>query len=197
MVNTLKKLEYYTFFKPYDVLSQFTQDVPGQKTLSDFDLPIAKDVYPVGRLDRDSEGLLLLSNDKTLQSKLAAPIAKVWKSYWVQVDGAINHGAIHKLKQGVTIRTKKKEYYTLPAKVEIMERPEGLFDRNPPVRFRKTIPTSWIKISIQEGKNRQIRKMCSAVGFPVLRLIRVSLAKLKVETFKPAHLSKVDYENIF
>ncbi len=193
----MKKLEYYTFFKPYDVLSQFTQDVPGQKTLSDFNLPISKDVYPVGRLDRDSEGLLLLSNDKTLQSSLANPNAKIWKTYWVQVDGAVDHNAVHKLQNGVTIRIKKKEHNTLPSQVDIIKSPRELFNRNPPVRFRKTIPTSWIKISIQEGKNRQIRRMCSAVGFPVLRLIRVSIANLKIATFENAYLKKIDRENIF
>lgn len=171
--------KYYVFYKPYGVLSQFTQEVPGQQTLADF-LELADDVYPVGRLDKDSEGLLLLSNDKSLTQQLLHPDQHYQKTYLVQVDGTITEEAIEQLRQGVDIRIKKKTYHTLPAVVNKSENPEWLPERDPPIRYRANIPTSWIEIQLREGKNRQIRRMCAAVGFPVLRLVRVAIGKVKI-----------------
>ena len=160
----------YLFYKPYDVLSQFTREVPSHRTLADF-LDVEKDVYPIGRLDRDSEGLLLLSNDRLLNQRLLSPKAKKEKEYYVQVEGEIAAAAIEELQSGVRIKLKKGMYTTLPCLAKKIA-PPALPDRNPPIRFRKNVPTSWISITLKEGKNRQVRKMCAKVGFPVLRLVR-------------------------
>lgn len=169
---------YFKLHKPFGYLSQFTPDVPGQRTLSDlFKGP--NDVYPVGRLDKDSEGLILLTNDNTLIHKILSPENKV-KKYYVQVEGDISEYAIEKLKSGIDIRINKKLHTTLPAEINKLEKSPDIPDRDPPVRYRKHIPTCWISIGIKEGKNRQIRKMCAAVGFPVLRIYRFSIGPIKL-----------------
>lgn len=164
------------FNKPFDVLTQFT-DQQGRKTLKDYiDIP---DIYAAGRLDRDSEGLLLLTNDGKLQHQLADPQHKVAKTYWVQVDGEIDTNAISILQQGV----KLKDGFTAPALVKQITEP-NLWHRTPPVRFRAAIPTSWISMTITEGKNRQVRRMTAAVGFPTLRLIRYQIGDYTIEGIK-------------
>jgi len=175
----MSKYKYYIFNKPYFVLSQFTQDVEGQRTLKDY-LDIEKDVYPVGRLDKDSEGFLLLTNDSDFKNHILNPKKKTPKTYTVQVDGEITEKAIQQLRKGIKLRIKKKEFTTLPAKVVKID-PPPIEERDPPVRFRKEIPTSWIKITLIEGKNRQVRKMGAAVGFPVLRLIRTDVGGLEFQ----------------
>lgn len=152
------------FNKPFNVLSQFT-DAENRETLADY-IPL-KGVYPAGRLDRDSEGLMLLTDDGKLQAQISSPKFNKFKSYWVQLDGEIDEDALARLRNGVEL----KDGVTKPAQAKRIEEPD-LWPRNPPVRFRANIPTSWIELSISEGKNRQVRRMTAAVGFPTLRLVR-------------------------
>ena len=164
------------FNKPFNVLCQFT-DTENRQTLKDFiNIP---NVYPAGRLDKDSEGLLILTDDGAFQHKIAHPINKTKKTYWALVEGVPNQDAIEKLRKGVEL----KDGFTLPAECSIMETPD-IEPRVPPVRFRKTITDTWISITIQEGKNRQVRRMCAAVGFPVLRLIRYQIGSWTLDDIK-------------
>ena len=174
---------YIAFYKPFDVLSQFTKEIETHKTLADH-LDIDTDIYPVGRLDRDSEGLLLLTNDKRLNHKLLDPKYKHPRTYWVQVDGGITLEAIEMIKAGPTIKVGKSKYKTMTCDAEIMDAPE-FPDRIPPIRVRKSIPTSWASVTLTEGKNRQVRKMFAAAGFPVLRLVRNSIQSLELEGLVP------------
>ncbi len=173
------------FNKPFNILCQFT-DSEGRENLSDFiKIP---EVYPAGRLDRDSEGLLVLTDDGKLQHKISHPKHKEWKTYWVQIEGEINEDAITRLKRGVILKDGK----TKPAKVKIMDKPENLWERNPPIRFRANIPTSWIEISIFEGKNRQVKRMTAAVGFPTLRLIRYSVGEWDLKGILPGEYTEIE-----
>lgn len=177
----VEKQRYFLVYKPFGMLSQFSIE-GDHATLKDlFDFP--KDVYPVGRLDADSEGLLVLSNDSALNNALLHPQKHVQKIYWAQVEGLVSQEALKKLEQGVQIKLPNGSLHnTLPCTVQRMDMP-SLPDRNPPIRFRQQIPTSWIQLTIHEGKNRQVRKMCAKVGFPVLRLVRVGFGKLKLENY--------------
>ena len=173
-------MRYLLLNKPYEVLTQFT-DEHGRATLKDF--VAVPDVYPVGRLDFDSEGLLLLTDDKQLQHRLSDPRYKVPKTYWAQVEGLPPLEALNRLRQGVQI----KEGLTLPAEVAALpeEATAGLWARTPPIRYRASIPTSWLEISISQGMNRQVRKMCAAVGLPCLRLVRQALGPLRLGALRP------------
>lgn len=166
----------YIIYKPFNMLSQFTREAPHHVTLADLDFDFAKDVYPVGRLDADSEGLLILTADKSLNAKLLNPKNKQPKTYWVQVEGAPNKMDLLPLEKGLMIKIKGKLHRTAPAKAFLLKEIPQLPLRNPPIRFRKSIPTTWISLTITEGKNRQVRRMCAVIGFPVLRLVRVGLA---------------------
>ncbi len=163
------------FHKPYGVVSQFTPDGSPNKTLAEFGFP--KGVYPIGRLDADSEGLLLLSDEKGLVDRLLNPRNAHNRAYWVQVEGIPTQDAIDKLQSGVTIQG----YKTLPCKAKILSPQPDMPPRDPPIRYRKSLPDTWIEIELTEGKNRQVRKMTAAVGYPTLRLVRVRIGELELD----------------
>jgi len=180
---------YFLIYKPYLMLSQFSREGDKQ-TLADLEFDFPGDVYPVGRLDADSEGLLLLTNDKQLNHRLLNPKFRHNRTYYVQVDGALTNEATEQLSAGVTIMVDGKSYRTLPANAKILPKPD-LPARNPPIRYRADIPTSWLSISLHEGKNRQVRKMTAAVGFPTLRLVRWSIETLTAGGMQPGDVREL------
>ncbi|MCW3082502.1 pseudouridine synthase [Segetibacter sp.] len=190
---------YFIIYKPYQVLSQFTSE-GGKKSLADvFDVP--KDVYPVGRLDYDSEGLLILTNDTQLNHLLLSPTHKHEREYWVQVEGAVTPQALNELRSGVTISIDGKLHKTLPCKAASFDQPPHVFERHPSIRFRKEIPVSWLSLSLVEGKNRQVRRMTAKVGFPTLRLIRYRIEAITIQGLEPGAIKELTkqemYKNLF
>lgn len=170
------------FNKPFNVLCQFTDEGIKRETLADYiKIP---GVYAAGRLDKDSEGLLLLTDDGSIQARISHPKFKLPKTYWVQLDGIPTEQALETLRSGVTL----KDGITKPAQARLIDEPEGLWERIPAVRFRAKIPTSWIELIIKEGKNRQIRRMTAAVGFPTLRLIRYAIGPWNLENLASGQL---------
>jgi 23S rRNA pseudouridine2457 synthase len=175
------KYRYILFYKPYGVLSQFT-DNPGETqrcTLKKYISVPA--VYPVGRLDWDSEGLLLLTNHGQLQHRLSHPRFQHPRTYWVQVERIPDADALRQLQEGVII----DDYRTRPTKVQMLSVEPQLPPRNPPIRFRKNVPTAWLAMTLTEGRNRQVRRMTAKVGYPTLRLVRVAIAGLSLEKLQP------------
>ncbi len=172
--------QYVLFYKPYGVLCQFTDNhQPPRLTLRDYiSIP---GIYAAGRLDRDSEGLLLLTDDGGLQHRLCDPRFGHPRTYWVQVEGIPEAAALGQLRQGVTL----KGYRSRPAQVQLLEAAPALPPRTPPIRFRKQIPTAWLALTLREGRNRQVRRMTAAVGFPTLRLVRVAIATLTLDALQP------------
>ena len=167
------------FHKPFAVLSQFTVEVAGQRTLAEFGFP--KNVYPIGRLDADSEGLLLLSDEAALNQKLLHPRNAHGREYWVQVERIPSADAVRQLAQGVVIQGRK----TLPCAARLLDPQPTMPPREPPIRFRKHVPDCWLSLELVEGKNRQVRRMTAAVGHPTLRLVRVRIGELRLESFTP------------
>jgi 23S rRNA pseudouridine2457 synthase len=187
--------DYFLIYKPYLVLSQFSP-VSGKKTLADF-FELPSDVYPVGRLDYDSEGLLLLTNDTQLNHRLLHPKFSHEREYWVQVDGNILQSDITELQKGISISIDGKPYQTKPCKAKLFSTPPDVPDRNPPIRFRKEIPAPWISLVLTEGKNRQVRKMTAKIGFPTLRLIRYRIEDLSIGNLQPGEMIALSASTVY
>ena len=170
-------LQYYILNKPHGVICQFSPEGT-HTTLKDI-TDINEDIYPVGRLDTDSEGLLVLTNDKRLNHQLLTPDSKTPKTYWVQVEGIPEEDELKMLRRGVNFMAKGRKYKSSPCQAKLVEDVQ-IWERNPPIRERKNIPSSWLSITISEGKNRQVRKMTAAIGYPTLRLVRVQLGALNI-----------------
>jgi len=186
---------YFIIYKPFQVLSQFSAE-KGKKTLADcFEVP--KDLYPVGRLDYDSEGLLILTNDQKLNHKLLNPKHKHEREYWVQVEGEITEEALAQLQKGIIISIDGKQYKTMRAIATKFTEPPQVFDRTPPIRFRKEIPVSWLSLKLNEGKNRQVRRMTAKVGFPTLRLIRYKIEKITLEGLTPGSIKELTEKDTY
>ncbi len=178
------------FNKPFGVLCQFTNQ-EGRPTLADY--ITTTNVYPAGRLDKNSEGLLLLTDDGKLQQKITHPRFKLDKHYWVQVEGDVSDISIKQLSQGIQL----KDGYTKPAKVTRIVEPKNLWARRPPIRFRESIPTQWLNVVLQEGRNRQIRRMTAAVNHPTLRIIRHRIGPWSLNHLKPGDYVRINAEKTY
>ncbi len=189
-LNPSNRKIYILFNKPYNVLSQFTREGK-YLAIGDFG-PFPKNIYPVGRLDADSEGLLLLTNDHAVNYRLAEPKFEHPRTYWAQVEGNPTEDALERLRRGVVIENIK----TKPAEVKFLEGEPDLPPRSVPIRVRKTIPTSWIELTLREGRNRQVRKMTAAVGYPTLRLVRVAILFLTLDGLQPGEHRSLTEEEI-
>ena len=184
---------YFIIYKPFGVLTQFSGEGLTLATLGDF----PREVYPVGRLDKDSEGLLLITDDKVLNHHLLNPRFGHQRTYWVQVEGIPSPEALAKLRSGVTINVDGKDYKTKPALAKILDPAPVLPERNPPIRYRASIPETWIELTLIEGKNRQVRKMTASVGFPTLRLVRFSMEKINISGMQPGEILEMDEKSVY
>lgn len=186
---------YFILYKPYQVLSNFS-NTDGKKTLRDI-IKLPKQVYPLGRLDEDSEGLLLLTDDKAVNHRLLNPAFKHERVYHVQVEGDISQEALNQLATGVIITVNHTPFHTQPCKAAWLTDIEHIVPRNPPVRYRESIPTSWIELVLTEGKNRQVRKMTSKVGHPTLRLIRYSIGAISLGNLEPGSCKEISRRSFY
>jgi 23S rRNA pseudouridine2457 synthase len=175
--------------KPFGVISKFSPEA-GKRTLADY--VSARNVYPAGRLDTDSEGLLLLTDDGALQARIANPRHKLAKTYWAQVEGSPTDAALAALRKGVDLG----DFITQPAGARIIDEPANLWPRDPPIRYRAKIPTAWVELTLREGKNRQVRRMTARVGFPTLRLVRVAIGDIDLAGLAPGEWREVEAENL-
>lgn len=187
--------KYYIVYKPYLVLTQFSS-IDEKQCLKDF-FDVESNVYPVGRLDYDSEGLLILTNDTTLNHQLLTPAFQHKREYFVQVDGAITDDALLKLASGVAISVNGVKHQTKPAEAKLLNDAGFIPERNPPIRYRKNIPTSWISLTLTEGKNRQVRKMTASVGYPTLRLIRYRIQNIRLGNMQPGDIVELSRSVIY
>lgn len=186
---------YFVTYKPFQVISGFTPE-NGKACLKDF-FKVPGDVYPLGRLDYDSEGLLLLTSDKSLNYQVLHPSFAHEREYWVQVEGSITPEALDALSKGVTISLDGKKYGTRKAKAESFPEAPPVPERNPPIRFRKNIPDSWIRLILNEGKNRQVRKMTAAAGFPTLRLLRYRISNISIDSLLPGEMIEMSKKEFY
>ena len=184
---------YFITYKPFGVLTQFSGEGPTLASLGEF----PRDVYPVGRLDKDSEGLLLLTDDKSLNHQLLNPRFAHQRTYFVQVEGVPTTEALAHLQAGVTIQVGGKPYRTKPAVAKLLDSAPTLPERNPPIRYRASIPDRWLALTLIEGKNRQVRKMTAAVGFPTLRLVRYSMEKISIEGMVVGEVRELSQEFVY
>jgi 23S rRNA pseudouridine2457 synthase len=184
---------YFIIYKPYGVLTQFTGEGPTLASLGAF----PKEVYPVGRLDKDSEGLLLITDDKWLNHHLLNPRFGHQRTYLAQVEGIPTPEALAQLRSGVTINVDGKDYRTKPALAKILDSTPVLPERDPPIRYRASIPDTWIELTLIEGKNRQVRKMTAAVGFPTLRLVRYSMEKINISGMQVGEIRELDERTVY
>jgi len=188
-------LTYFIIYKPYLVLSQFSSQ-QGKQTLADY-FKVPKNVYPVGRLDEDSEGLLILTSDAALNHRLLNPTFTHEREYLAQVDGAVTQQALKQLQQGVVINVNGNPYTTKPCKAILLNDEPAVPPRNPPIRFRKEIPASWIRLTLTEGKNRQVRRMTAAVGHPTLRLIRYRIEGIALNNMQPGDIVELPKSTLY
>ncbi len=184
---------YFIIYKPFGVLTQFTGEGPTLASLGAF----PREVYPVGRLDKDSEGLLLITDDKWLNHHLLNPRFGHQRTYYAQVEGIPTPEALKQLRSGVTINVDGKDYFTKPALAKILDPAPVLPERNPPIRYRASIPDTWIELTLIEGKNRQVRKMTAAVGFPTLRLVRFSREKINISGMDVGEIRELDEKTVY
>ncbi len=187
---------YFVLYKPFKVLSQFTDEGTGKRTLADL-YPFPKDVYPVGRLDFDSEGLLILTNDKKLNHQLLNPSFAHQRTYLSQVEHIPTKNQLNILEKGVFIKVNKRLYRTKRAVVQLLNHVPLLPERHPPIRFRKNIPTAWLELKLIEGKNRQVRKMTAKIGCPTLRLVRIAIEDLKLGKMQVGAVKEMQEATIY
>jgi len=189
----MEEHKYYILYKPFEILSQFSNE--GKKHGLGSILQVEKDVYPVGRLDSDSEGLLLITNDKSLNHRILNPKYNHERTYFVQVEGAATDEQVNKLNSPMILNLKGKKHWTQGQQARMIDEPT-LPERTPPIRYRKNVPTSWLEIKLKEGKNRQVRRMTAAVGLPALRLVRWSIEGLTIERMESGEIKSIELEQV-
>jgi len=186
--------QYFVLYKPYGVVSQFSGEGP---TLAGL-YPFPKQVYPVGRLDKDSEGLLILTDDPNVHHRMTDPKFGHLRTYWVQVEGIPAEDDLQQLRNGVRISLPdKSKYLTQSCEVVRLKEPTGLPERNPPIRVRKSVPDTWISVTLSEGKNRQVRKMTAAAGYPTLRLVRTAIEDLRLAHMQPGEVREMNRQELY